>query len=172
MKRKLNDDIQICEWNGNIISVFKIVAYHGFDNMKDISMFSTISKYFYDWMNENVILRCTYFHFLKLLKIAPGPEYHSFVYSFPRLSLLKIKKEIVVDIIDFLEPQYSSNIEEFSIRIIFPNTKRYFVVRFGRESNDVCMIASDLSNYFIPRLEFIRNIEFKIVKIKFYVKLK
>ena len=44
-------------WNGNIISVFKIVAYYGFDNMQDISMFSTISKYFYDWMNDNVIAR-------------------------------------------------------------------------------------------------------------------
>jgi len=88
-------------------------------------------------------------------------------------SLLKIKKEILVDIIEFLEPQYSTNIEEFSIRVIFPTTKRYFVVRFGRESSDIHMIASDLSDYFIPRLEFIRNENrLKFVKIKFYVKLK
>lgn len=172
MKRKIDEDVQLCEWNGNIISVFKIVAYHGFDNMKDISMFSTISKYFYDWMNENVIIRCTYFNFLKILKTVPAPEYHSFVYAFPRLSLLKIK-EILVDTIHFLEPQYSSNIEEFSIRVIFPTTKRYFVVRFGRESNDIHMIASDLSDYFIPRLEFIRNENrLKFVKIKFFVKVK
>lgn len=172
MKRKIESLAENLIWNGNIISVFKIVAYHGFDNMQDISMFSTISKYFYDWMNENVIIRCTYFKFVKILKTVPAPEYHYFVYAFPRLSLLKIK-EILVDTIHFLEPQYSSNIEEFSIRVIFPITKRYFVVRFGRESDDIHMIASDLSDYFIPRLEFIRNENrLKFVKIKFFVKVK
>lgn len=79
-------------WNGNIISVFKIVAYYGFDNMQDISMFSTISKYFYDWMNENVIARGILI--LDIHEIVVSHYKTVLNYPFPKLSLLKNYKMI------------------------------------------------------------------------------
>ena len=71
--------------NVNIISVMKVVAHYGFDNMQDLSVFSRISKYFYNWMNQNVIARG-----ILILAVYERETYFKTIlnYPFPRLSLL------------------------------------------------------------------------------------
>lgn len=145
-----------------ILNVFKIVAFYGFDNMKDICIFSMISKSFYDWTNQNVILRGLFLDFYKFKTEVIDCVFYDF--AFPRLSLLKLHDRILLYCIEFDYELNSHAINELSLTGISKN-RLILRVRFGKESRHLYETVTE-DSYMNPILEFKEN------RIELYVNNK
>lgn len=134
------------------MDVAKLVAFYGFDNTLDIGMFSTISKTFYDWVNNNVIIKCfsaTQIRFLS--RKLNTNELVSFKFLFPREALLKCKNKIRLTLVHI-----RNYIEDFSFRLVFQNQNIYVNVTLTNDGK-INIICKPKKNelYFVPEFEYI-----------------
>lgn len=115
------------------LEICKIILFYGFDRMMDISMFASISKELYRWANEHVIQRVTTIVFVKQVSFKPF-QLIECKRPFPRESLLKYHKHLLVKRVVFDPPISRIVIEECSLTV-FANDYPLVYVRFGREDN-------------------------------------
>lgn len=150
MKRKEVPESIELTFTASQWQVFKLIAFYGFDNMTDISMFCSITKSFYAWANTNVIIRCVAFCFVKQYKSKPT----QLVYvnqPYPSRALLLLHPKIHVMGFSFIEPLYDEQIEEVLFNVIY-NNYPLIAVRFGRESPEYTFEGFELQSFIEPSI--------------------
>lgn len=151
MKRKIVSEENFILNEEYVIRVFKIVAFYGFDTMDELSLFSTISKSFYDWMNQHVLLRGVFID-------SDVNDYICNNFAFPRPSLLKTKKKIFL-----YRVEYSMEFKDNFKMSFFGIAKDRLIYHVYYDSG---VFKYDTLSYFKPSFD-IQYLE-DVMKFKFY----
>lgn len=165
MKRSRESEFPTIHWNEDyVISVFKMVAYYGFDNMDDIAMFCSIKKSFYDWAEKYVFERC-----LTIATIIQKEYADHNVFQvkrfFPRKSLLICKNQISLKCLSFIIPIRKQCLYYASFTVIV-NGQPVYYCSYGIDG----ISYKTFNDYVVPSMKLDLNYDL-YSKIVFSVKI-
>jgi hypothetical protein len=169
MKRSIeSEEFSTIHWNEDyVISVFKIVAYYGFDTMDDIAMFCSIKKSFYDWAERYVFERCLTITTAIQERYA---DYNVFQVRrfFPRKSLLICKNRILLKTLRFINHIRKQCLYHASFTVIV-NGEPVYNFYYGIDGLNYKTFT--FNDYVVPGAKFDMNNQL-VSKIRFTVELK